>query len=732
MDWQSKLNEAQWEAVRSTEGPTLVLAGAGSGKTRVITYRIAYLIAERGIPPESILAVTFTNKASSEMADRVAELCSNSARQPFVSTFHKFGTSVLRGFGDRTDRGKDFVIYDDQDQMGLVKRCLKALNFSVEDMPPREVLSRISKAKDAFLTPELAALDGGKLFGAQKERHKAVVQVFRKYEDGLRQARAYDFDDLLMRTVELLRAHPDVLTHYQARFHYMLVDEFQDTNKTQYHLTRMLTRKHENLCAVGDEDQSIYRWRGADIQNILKFREDFPGAKLIKLEENYRSTDLILQAASALISNNRQRIGKTLWSARKDGAKIEYLACLSDLAEASLVVDKINEFAADTSYSDMAILYRTNAQSRVLEEALMRHSLPYIVVGGLRFYERKETKDITAYLRAILNPHDNASLLRVINTPPRGIGKRSIERLDVWAQSGGISLWEALENAIRSGELTPRESKGLGEFHSLLRHFITEAKDMTLPALLYEIIEKIGYEAYLDKSDPSHAEGKKENIEEMVSHAANYENSQPEPTLAGFLDQITLVSDADTLDSSRGVQLMTLHTAKGLEFSDVFLTGMEEDLFPHIRSQDSDEDMEEERRLCYVGMTRAKNRLVLSSSERRRVFGRETVHDPSRFLDEIPEEHLSAPIRKSGLWDDDDEKDTHYDEDDSDILFPDETVYSSDEEGWKEGMRIRHPKYGEGLIVRVDPAGNAGEKLTIRFPQGFKKIMTGFVELERL
>jgi DNA helicase-2/ATP-dependent DNA helicase PcrA len=725
MRWKEHLNEQQLAAVEATEGPCLVLAGAGTGKTRVITYRVAYLIHERGVAPERILAVTFTNKAADEMAERAVRLLEKIPRRPWVSTFHSLGVRVLRAHIERLGLPSDFVIYDEADQRSLMKETLEALDIGDVDFEPRGALEAVGRAKDKLLAP------GDVREQASEPREKLLADLYEGYQERLRAANALDFDDLLFLTVRLLREHKEVLDHYTERFHYVLVDEFQDTNYSQYELMRLLAEGRRNLCAVGDEDQSIYRWRGAEIGNILKFRDEHPDATVVKLERNYRSTDVILQAASAVIAQNSGRIEKTLWSDRPGEHKIVTHAALTDLAEAYIVADEISGLRARYPYAEMAVLYRTNAQSRLIEDALMRRRIPYLVVGGVRFYERKEVKDVLAYLRFLLNPSDEVSLRRILNVPPRGIGARTLIRLQDIAARERLSLWETVRRMLESDEPSPRERNALAAFSELVGRLRDEA--LPLPELILSVLEATEYYNYLEKEDPRRAEERRENLQGLVSSAKDFVELAPSPEegrepqeagLASFLDRVALVSDADQVNPERGVQLMTLHCAKGLEFSVVFVTGLNDGLFPHARSSETPEELEEERRLFYVGMTRAKDVLILTSAEQRRVFGQDTPFDPSPFLEEIPDECFERPAPAASIEPEDQTA--------GGALF-EEKVFSHDAPAPRAhaGMSIYHKHYGRGKILMVESSAH-GEKLTIEFQRDrkLKKILARFVELE--
>ncbi len=747
-DLLDQLNPQQREAVEHLEGPVLVLAGAGSGKTRVITYRIAYLISARGVPPEEILAVTFTNKAADQMKERVAGLLAESLETwPHISTFHSFCVSVLRrdiGQLAPTSSGQgyssSFSIYDEDDQQRLVKVALEELGLAERMISPRALLGQISCAKNRGRTPT-------DLYGqAKDDADEQLAQVFDRYEKKLREANALDFDDLLLRTVELFYQAPDVTARYNRRFRHVLVDEYQDTNRAQYQLIRQLTLEHQNLCVVGDEDQSIYRWRGADIENILSFERDYPAARVIRLEQNYRSTQAILDAAGAVVSHNTLRKGKTLRTDRGAGNHLEVYEAADPEEEAEFVAASIARSEGENEQGTVGVLYRTNAQSRRLEEALRTQAVTYRMVGSFSFYERAEIRDALAYARLVRNLHDTAAILRVINTPPRGIGDATVRVLQEAAKQSSITLWEALERELEAKRLPMRALKALEAFHSIIQELQADGEQLRISQFFKSILERTGLAAALRQEGTPEAQARLENLEELVNAAADADERGE--TLAQFLDRAALVSDSDNYDERARVTLMTFHSAKGLEFTAVYLVGMEEGLFPHKLSLEDDAELEEERRLCYVGMTRARDRLVLSWARSRRSFareGREAVR-PSRFLAEIPNDLIqslneswagsklrtewesaansvesaerflrqrgfakSRPKRASGL------------------VFDLPRAAS----GWKLGTRVRHPKYGLGTVLDCEGDGE-DRKLTISFPDyGIKKLVERYASLEK-
>ena len=885
MSFLDKLNPQQREAVETVEGPVLILAGAGSGKTRVITFRIAHLIEHLGVRPESILAMTFTNKAASEMVERVDKLVGGlSIAKPVISTFHSFCVRVLRrdiealqipsSVPGKPPIGltKKFVIYDETDQQHVVKSVMKRLGIDDKQVTPRSVLGHISWAKNHMLDPQEVYLQSG------DPKTERVAQIYEEYRKELRKANALDFDDLLLETARLLKAVPSVREYYNQRFQYVMIDEYQDTNRPQYELMRMLAGQHHNVCAVGDEDQSIYSWRGADIRNILEFEQDFPEAKIIRLEQNYRSTQNILQGASAVVANNIKRKGKNLWTSRQGGSKIGYYEAPDGENEALFVADYISKYLREATEQGengrAAVLYRTNSQSRLFEEAMRRYQLKYHVVGGFSFYERAEIKDMISYLKVILNPDDSISLLRVINTPTRGIGKTTMETVERVALEIGVSLWGAIGEVLRRQLLPQRAMQALKSFYDLIRdaqamlagsyaeHLqqtasVEQAEDLpaefeaqeeeeegqiafdpalfdssagfspasaesgdtgfdfgaSLPEaatpsedapsnedgafrtpgeaahtgeLLKFLIDRTGYIKQLEDEDTPEAYSRIENLRELVNAAMDSKDRGE--TLDQFLDHAALVSDADAYDERAQITLMTLHAAKGLEFRLVFLCGLEEGLFPHSRTFLQPDDIEEERRLCYVGMTRAMDTLILSRAVYRRRYGTDLPEAsvPSRFLEEVPAELLEdigsprrrvardyagtgASARPSGRSPASFSADVHYAYEDEDQSVswanhqkkrqpstPTRTYNSIDniaeffasrgkkfsmpkvpveepkgKKGFRPGQKVRHPKYGEGTVYQREGDGEEA-KLTVQFPRyGLKKLVEKYAQLEK-
>lgn len=648
MSIYDKLNEPQREAVYHTGGPLLILAGAGSGKTRVLTHRIAYLIGERGVNPWNILAITFTNKAAEEMRQRVDNLVGFGAESVWVSTFHSACVRILRRFIDRLGYENHFTIYDTDDQKTLIKEVCRKVDVDTKVFKERSLLSAISSAKNEMILPDEFELNAGGDFAKMK-----IAKVYREYETQMRANNALDFDDLLVKTVQLLQTQPDVLESYQERFHYIMVDEYQDTNTVQFQLVSLLAGKYKNLCVVGDDDQSIYKFRGANIRNILDFEHEFPDAKVIKLEQNYRSTGNILNAANSVIANNRGRKEKSLWTENGEGELIRLRQFDTAFDEADFIGEDIKSAVRQGgSYNDSAVLYRTNAQSRLLEEKFIAMNIPYKIVGGVNFYARREIKDLLAYLKTIDNGRDDVAVRRIINVPKRGIGLTTINRIQESATERGIGFYEAL---LAPGLIAGvgRSATKLDSFAALIEYFKTLAEEMNITDLLQEVIEKTGYIESLENEDKEEAKTRKENIDELISKAATYEEScqdkEEKATLSGFLEEVALVADIDSLDEDQEyVVLMTLHSAKGLEFPRVYLAGMEDGLFPGYMSINAGdrEELEEERRLCYVGITRAEQELTLTSARRRMVHG-ETQYNPmSRFVKEIPRELLDTGNKK--------------------------------------------------------------------------------------
>ena len=650
MDFLEGLNEQQRQAVQHGDGPLLILAGAGSGKTRVITHRIAWLIHARRIPPYGVVAVTFTNKAADEMRERVEALLAGrgSAAGLTVSTFHSFAVRILRRDGRwlaelRPGFTPQFTIYDEDDQLAVVKAVYRHMGLDEKHfMPCRTALARISFAKNHNQTPEEMAA------AARDPKGKRLAAVWDEYEGRLRQANALDFDDLLLEAVRLLHHNDELRAAYNERIHHLLIDEYQDTNRSQYQLMRLLTEQHRNVCVVGDEDQSIYSWRGADIRNILEFTRDFPDAVVVRLEQNYRSTKNILEAASHVVAHNRERLGKWLWTAAEEGPRLGLFESADGEQEALFVADEIERILARRPDQRIAILYRTNAQSRQFEEALRRYGRRYHVVGGFSFYQRAEIKDVLAYLKVLLSPQDSVSLQRIINTPARGIGRTTLEQIEAFAIERRLSLWQALDAIVGEGRLGMRAEAAVTGFRRLIEEMREQARDLSVEGVIRLVLERTGYLKMLEADDTPEGESRRENLQELINAAA--EAAERGETAAEFLDHAALVSEADTLDERAQILLLTLHNAKGLEFPVVFITGLEDGLFPHARSLDVPQALEEERRLFYVGMTRAQQRLILTWTRMRRRWASGILEpsQPSRFLAELPA-HLTERLRPAGI-----------------------------------------------------------------------------------
>jgi DNA helicase-2/ATP-dependent DNA helicase PcrA len=649
MDLLSTLNERQREAVTATEGPLLILAGAGSGKTRVITVRIAYLISERHVPPHNILAVTFTNKAAQEMRERVTRLLGGQklASAPLVSTFHSLCVRMLRRDIEKLEEGytRAFTIYDQDDSVRVVKSCVKDLGYDDQRLGAKAVQSVISHAKNSGLDADSYAAR----VESHDEKRAAIARVFKLYEERLVNNNALDFDDLLIKAVRLLRKREDVRAHYNERFRYILVDEYQDTNALQFALINFLTQKQQNICVVGDESQSIYRWRGADISNILNFEQHYPESKIIKLEQNYRSTQNILDTADAVIKHNTERKDKTLWTANPAGSPIRYYQALDAETEARFVAAKIEEHRRADPKTRAAVLYRTNAQSRLFEEAMRRTGIPYNIVGGFSFYERAEVRDIVSYLKLALNPHDSVALLRVVNTPARGLGKQTLDELDRRAKDYGVSLWETIGIVTNDpAGFNPRAVAALKKFQAVAAGLVERAQKESASEVVKAAILDTGYADALKAENTEEAEGRLENLQELVNAAVDYD-AEEGAGLRDFIDAAALVSDTDQYRGDAPVTLMTMHSAKGLEFPLVFIVGMEDGLFPHSRSAADPQELEEERRLAYVAITRAEKFLYVTHAMRRRVYGEELASEPSQFLNEMPFE-LMEDLSRGASW----------------------------------------------------------------------------------
>lgn len=726
----SGLNKEQQEAVKTTEGPLLIMAGAGSGKTRVLTHRIAYLMVEKAVNPYNILAITFTNKAAREMKERVSQLMGGAAEEVWISTFHSMCVRILRRDIDRIGFNRNFTILDTTDQQSVIKGILKDKNLDPKKFDPRSILGTISSLKNELIDPESYSKQAGSYY------ERIVSEVYEEYQKRLRKNQSLDFDDLIMTTIHLFQRVPDVLEYYQRKFQYIHVDEYQDTNKAQYLLVKLLASRFQNLCVVGDSDQSIYRWRGADISNILSFEKDYPNAHVILLEQNYRSTKRILQAANEVIKNNYNRKPKKLWTENPEGKKIVYFRAENEQAEAQFVAGKIKELveSGKRRLSDFAILYRTNAQSRVVEEVLMKSNIDYTIVGGIKFYDRKEIKDILAYLRLIANPDDDISLLRVINVPKRGIGSTSMDKIARYAQENDLSLFQALEEADFIG-LSPKITKAVLEFRDLIKGYTQMQEYLSVTELVEEVLDKSGYRDMLKAEKTLDAQSRLENIDEFLSVTKGFEENSEDKSLIAFLTDLALVADIDRLDeednNQQAVVLMTLHSAKGLEFPVVFLIGMEEGVFPHSRSLMDEEEMEEERRLAYVGITRAEEELYLTNAQMRTLYGRTNLNPVSRFIQEIPEDLLDEVVIEKKTF-------TRFQSNPSTSsqkasIRPMAVSTGGEEIPWKVGDKAEHKKWGIGTVVSVK-----GEKenmeLDIAFPSptGVKRLLAKFAPIQKV
>ena len=750
MDLLSSLNPEQQEAVVHTDGALLILAGAGSGKTRVIAHRIAHLVSTGIAAPDRVLAVTFTNKAAEEMRTRVEALLRIECRHMWISTFHALCARLLRREAPHIGLSRDFVIYDSSDQLTVMKQAMRELGVDDASLAPRAALSRISHAKNRMEGPDTFTANAW----SPKDQH--VGALYTMYLKALQEANALDFDDLLLKTVELFETSEQVRDRYSEKFQHVMVDEYQDTNRPQYLLVQRLASRYRNLCVVGDPDQSIYKWRGADLRNILDFEQDFPEAKIVRLERNYRSTQVILDAASAVIAQNKNRKEKRLYTERSGGAKVLYYRAGDDIDEAEFIARTARQALQEDVENTVALLYRTNAQSRTLEDALRRSGTDYRIIGGVRFYERKEIKDTLAYLKLVLSPHDNVSLRRVINVPARGIGKgvmESLEAIQLADTVGGggsplfeadapeaDSLWTRLLYATERRVLAPRATASLAAFRDLIIGLAAMAPKEPVSIALGKVIDQSGYLQDLREERTEEAESRIENLMELVSAAREYESRAPEASLGGFVDQLSLLSDVDEEAGSRTarVLMMTMHSAKGLEFPVVVISGLEEGLFPHSRSTDDEAELEEERRLCYVGITRAERRLVLTSAARRRVFGEYQATEASRFVDEIPRglmdeipaAFVASPYQSSfsqfrgnpyGRGRRVREEQPAYTYEDEDQSVP---------EGLRPGRRVRHPTFGEGTIISIEPLDD-DTKLVVRFSSvGQKTLRAKFAKLE--
>ena len=763
------LNDKQYEAVVNTEGPCLVIAGAGSGKTKVLTHKIAYLIGEKQVKPWNILAITFTNKAANEMKERIGNLVGDVAADIWMGTFHSICVRILRRFIDRIGFDSSFIIFDTSDQRTLVKACIKSIGLDDKMFTDRSVLSEISNAKNEMLEPDQYTVRANGDFRKEK-----IALVYEMYQKRLKENNAIDFDDIINYTIKILMENPDILEYYSDKFHYVLVDEYQDTNKAQFTLVTMLASKNGNITVVGDNDQGIYSFRGADISNILNFERDFPGTKIIKLEQNYRCTGNILKAANAVIKNNEVTYKKELWTENEVGNLPAVYSAKNEYDEGTYIAQQIEHLRREEyyKYSDFAILYRMNTQSRAIEEILRRESIPYKIIGGLKFYERKEIKDIISYLRLIQNPSDNLSLKRIINEPKRGIGKTSLDKIEELSINSGVPMYEIIKNAEQYG--LNRVFLNSREFVNAIEELRAKKEDIKISDLIKETLKKSGYTQALENENTIEAENRIENLDEFLTVAIEFEDESADNKLSDFLEGITLSSDIDNMEEAEEtVTLMTLHSAKGLEFPVVFLVGMEEGIFPGYKSIGEPKELEEERRLCYVGITRAKEHLFLTCSKQRTIFGSTSCNQVSRFLREIPSDLLDGyddalgekQENNSNIFGDSKYSWTYGSKDNGNIKTykidknePKVAAASSstnsngfmfrtaesflnnltkkssganvDLSKYKEGVRIYHKKFGEGVISNVEPEGD-DLKVDIQFDKvGHKRLMAKFAILE--
>lgn len=739
MSIYDSLNPQQLEAVTHYEGPLLILAGAGSGKTRVLTHRIAWLMEEKNVQPWNIMAITFTNKAAGEMRERVEKMLDEASRGVWVATFHSTCVRILRRYIERIGYGSNFTIYDTDDQKSIMKDICKRLNVNTKMYKERTLLGAISSAKDELVSPEEFALKAQSDF-----KLKVYSEVYTEYQRELKSNNALDFDDLICRTVELFQSCPEVLDYYQERFRFIMVDEYQDTNTAQFKLVSLLASKYQNLCVVGDDDQSIYKFRGANIGNILNFEHFFPDAKVIRLEQNYRSTQNILNTANEVICHNKGRKEKRLWTANGEGSKVKFRQFMNAFEEAEYVAGMINGKVSQSKwkYGDCAILYRTNAQSRMFEEKFLFSNIPYKIVGGINFYSRKEIKDVLAYLKTIANGSDDLAVRRIINVPKRGIGATTISRVQEFAIAHGISFY----NALRTCDQIPGIGKGASKllnFVELIQIFRSKAEFYSVKELIEDILEVTGYRSELELEGTDEARERLENIDELLSKAAAYDESQEEPTLDGFLEEVALVADIDSLeDDADHVLMMTLHSAKGLEFPVVFLVGMEDGMFPSYMSIASEDplDLEEERRLCYVGITRAMQELTLTAARQRMVRGETHYNRVSRFVTDIPEELLATEEKKNMAEvkrEYREKKQTAYEQARENFrakMFVSQQfeVKKADGLDYTIGDRVRHIKFGEGTVKSIAEGGRDYE-VTVEFDRvGIKKMFASFAKLVKI
>ncbi|MBL4937178.1 DNA helicase PcrA [Clostridium sp. YIM B02515] len=749
MDLQKLLNKEQYDAATTINGPLLILAGAGSGKTRVLTYRIAHMINDLGVYPSQILAITFTNKAAQEMKERVKVLVGDEVNNMWVSTFHSSCVRILRREIDKLGYNKNFVIYDTYDQKTLVKQCMKELNINDKDIDEKEIINKIGSAKDKLITPEQFKRENQYNFRLNK-----IADAYILYQKRLKSNNALDFDDIIFKTVQLFSQQKDVLEFYQRKFKYIMVDEYQDTNMTQYELVRLLSAGHRNICVVGDDDQCIYEWRGANIRNILDFEKDYPEAKVIKLEQNYRSKGNILNAANSVIKNNFERKDKVLRTTNEDGGKIRIYRAFSDNDEGDFVVSEMKRIIKEEGrrFSDFAVLYRTNAQSRIFEDSFIRSDVPYRLIGGLKFYDRKEIKDVMAYLKLINNPLDDISLQRIINVPKRSIGEATVAKIQEFANNNEEPLYSTLLDIDYVPGLTARTITSVNKFTSLVNSFMRKRDEVPVSELIETILEDTGYLKELKNSNDIEDESRIENLKELVSAAVDFEQNNEDASLGAFLEKVVLVSDIDNFDQNAdSVVLMTLHSAKGLEFPVVFMVGMENGIFPGQSSLNNEDEMQESRRLCYVGITRAKEKLYMTSAEIRRVFGRTVAYSPSDFLNEIPvllkeyvggksfSQRFNSPAPTKGSMDNIFGNSAPKPVGAGAQAYNMNNVAQSNAQGAGKlltadeatlGRKVKHTKFGVGTIVSVTKDGS-DVRLTIAFnTQGIKNFMLGLAPLE--
>lgn len=736
------LNPQQAEAVINTEGPMLIMAGAGSGKTKVLTCRVANLL-QKGVRPYRILAITFTNKAAAEMRERVNNMSGPAAKDVWLFTFHAFCARFLRMEIDKLPGyGGNFAIYDTADSQNLIKQILKEMNLDDKRFQPSGILSRISNAKNALQDADAFARQAGDFY------EQKVADIYSRYQQKLQLNNALDFDDLLMLSIRLLQENREVREKYQDRFDYLLVDEYQDTNHAQYLLTKLLAAKHRNICVVGDADQSIYGWRGADIQNILDFEKDYPDAKVIKLEQNYRSTQVILDAANAVIENNTGRKPKNLWTENKNGADIIYFQAVDERDEARFVIEQMQNLQSteDKKLGDMAILYRTNTQSRIFEEMLIKSGISYNMVGGLKFYERKEIKDIIAYLRVIFNPADSLSLLRIINVPKRGIGDASLAKIQAYAAANNVSLFEAVSNASAVEGLSSRFVAKLDDLAGIIFELMNLANEAPVEDLIDRVLHDTGYMEELENERTPQAQSRIDNLHELISVAQEFAKSEEENNLENFLAHVALVSDIDDAELGEdAITLMTLHSSKGLEFPVVFLVGMEEGLFPHARTLMDETEVEEERRLCYVGITRAKEKLFLSSTKMRTIYGNTVTYPPSRFLQEIPARLVKTIKRQErfSALENFKQVSEKYSArqpkpastfNPNSFMPPKAAVAAAGGTAMRfnTGDKVSHSKWGEGMVVSVKDCDD-GQEVKVAFAgAGVRSLLTKYAVLKKL